>query len=538
MLGFWILCAVAVVAVVIGITRGEISKGKRLRERVLSQFGRRPKEDYPLESIPDYARFCPDPQVDDITWDDLDMDWVFRRVNSCQSSVGEQVLYQQLHRLTPPAHWEEFLEHLDSRPEERNALWLILSRMGKRRSGYGLPSFLFDPTEFSLFLGPLYGVFAWLPLLSLPVVFFYPMVGGSVLVGTICWNVILYYLGKRWVQGELESLRAFSALLGTCHSLEKTLTFSPLKKELGESLECFKPLRGRLSRESLSTGSADLDLIQEYIHILTLRDLRLYRKTKQFLLPRTEELHRLFQAVGLVDMAVSTLSFRATLPQWCAPSFIQENKLEFSGLFHPLLGDPVPNDGDFPRDVLLTGSNASGKSTFLKALAVNAILGQSLSTCGAEKYCFRPGPVVTSMAVRDDITAGESYFVAEVRSLKRLTDAAKTGACLLFIDEILKGTNTVERLAASQAVLEELARRDCVCVAATHDRELTQRLKEQYANYHFQEEITSQGIYFDYTLRPGPADTQNAIRLLDLTGFSRATVQRAWDLAEKGDQET
>ena len=535
--GFWILCALAAVAVLAWVTAGKISKGKRRREQVLSQFGKRPREEYPLESIPAYARFCPDPQVDDTTWEDLDMDRVFRRINSCQSSVGEQVLYRQLHRLELPAHWEGFLKHLDSRPEERDALWLILSRMGKRRSGYGLPSFLFEPTEVSLFLGPLYGVFAWLPLVSLPVAVAAPMVGGCLLVGTLCWNVVLYYLGKRWVQWELESLQAFSSLLGVCHSLEKTLTFLPLKEELGESLKHFQPILHRLSRFSLPTGSADLDTLQEYLHILTLRDLRLYRRTKQFLLSRTEELHRLFQGVGLVDMAISALSFRATLPQWSSPTFAQENQLEFSGLFHPLLGEPVANDGAFPRDVLLTGSNASGKSTFVKALAVNAILGQSLATCGAERYCFRPGPVVTSMAVRDDITAGESYFVAEVRSLKRLTDTAKTGACLLFIDEILKGTNTVERLAASQAVLEELARRDCVCVAATHDRELTQRLAS-YANYHFQEEISSQGISFDYKLRPGPANSQNAIRLLELTGFSRTTVQRAWDLAGKGEQET
>ena len=93
-----------------------------------------------------------------------------------------------------------------------------------------------------------------------------------------------------------------------------------------------------------------------------------------------------------------------------------------------------------------------------------------------------------------------------------------------FIDEILKGTNTVERLAASQAVLEELHRRDCICVAATHDLELTQRLAGSYACYHFQETITGEGVIFDYKLRSGPSHTRNAIRLLNMLGFSQATV--------------
>ena len=125
--------------------------------------------------------------------------------------------------------------------------------------------------------------------------------------------------------------------------------------------------------------------------------------------------------------------------------------------------------------------------------------------------------------------------MAEVRSLKRLTDAARTGGCLLFIDEILKGTNTVERLAASQAVLEELHRRDCLCVAATHDRELTGQLEGSYHSFHFQERLTKDGVEFDYLLRPGPANTQNAIRLLELLGFSPSTVERAQELAKRGE---
>lgn len=536
-MGFWILCAAAVAAVLIGTIAGEVSKGKKWRKRILARFGQCPREEYPLESIPAYGELFPDLQVDHTPWDDLDMDRVFRRVNNCQSAVGEQVLYWQLHRLTLLPHWEELLTHLDRNEEEREKLWLTLARLGKRRSNYTLPAFLFDSVEYSLFLGPCYKLFAWLPFVSLLVIFVDPLVGGCLTLATVCWNVVLYYLGKRWVQGELESLRAFSALLGVCHSLTRTLTFLPVKGELEGAFAAFKPLWKKLARFSLPKGSADWDLVEEYFHILTLRDLRFYRKAKRYFQARPQELHRLFQIVGMVDVALSTLSFRATLPRWCTPTFRETRELEFSELIHPLLVDAVPNGGVFRKNVLLTGSNASGKSTFLKALAVNAILGQSLDTCGAQRYSFPPGAVVTSMAVRDDIAQGESYFVAEVRSLKRLTDAAKTGSCLLFIDEILKGTNTVERLAASQAVLEELHRRDCVCIAATHDRELTQRLGAIYHNYHFQEEITSQGIAFDYKLRPGPANTQNAIRLLELLGFSKATVSRAWDLAEKGDHD-
>lgn len=524
-----------VLAAVAGMVAGGISNGKKLRRRVLDQFGQRPQEDYPLEDIPAYCQLDSAPAIDHTTWTDLDMDLVFRRLNSCQSSVGEQVLYAQLHRLSPPARWEELLTHLEGRPQEREALWLTLARLGKRRGGYSLPDFLFSPVECQLPLAPLYPVLAWLPLACLALVPFLPWVGGGLFLVSLCGNVALYYLGKRRVQGDLDALGAFLSLLSTCRRLESALTLPAQREELRAALAPFRPLLGRVPGMGV-TGGADWELCREYFRLLTLRDLRVYRKAQKLMAAHPQQLRALFESVGAVDMAVAVLSFRATLPQWCRPVFWEENTYDFTGLFHPLLREPVANSSRFAKDVLLTGSNASGKSTFLKALAVNAILGQSLLTCAAEGCGFRPGPVLTSMAVKDDISAGESYFMAEVRSLKRLTDAARLGGCLLFIDEILRGTNTGERLAASQAVLEELHRRDCLCVAATHDRELTWRLSGAYRNYHFQETLTADGVQFDYALRDGPANTQNAIRLLGLLGFPQATVRRAEELAEQGEE--
>ena len=121
---------------------------------------------------------------------------------------------------------------------------------------------------------------------------------------------------------------------------------------------------------------------------------------------------------------------------------------------------------------------------------------------------------------------GESYFMAEVR-LPKTADRCRPEQALALpvYRRDIKGHQHVERLAASQAVLEELHRRDCICVAATHDLKLTQRLAGSYACYHFQETITGEGVIFDYKLRSGPSHTRNAIRLLNMLGFSQATVQ-------------
>lgn len=127
------------------------------------------------------------------------------------------------------------------------------------------------------------------------------------------------------------------------------------------------------------------------------------------------------------------------------------------------------------KGVLLTGSNASGKSTFLKTVAVNAILSQSVNTCMAKKYEAPLFHVYSSMALRDNMDSGESYYIVEIKGTQ-----ADSGCCgsrkrfhvLCFVDEVLRGTNTVERIAASTQILKFLRKRKVFCFAATHDIEL------------------------------------------------------------------
>jgi DNA mismatch repair ATPase MutS len=207
--------------------------------------------------------------------------------------------------------------------------------------------------------------------------------------------------------------------------------------------------------------------------------------------------------------------------------------VEFAGLVHPLVASPVGNDGTWDRNTLVTGSNASGKSTFIKALAINAILAQTIHTSFAGRFRMCRARVMSSMAIRDDVQAGESYFVAEVRSLKRILDAAAGDMPVLaFIDEILRGTNTVERISASSAVLRRLEEGSALLMAATHDIELT-RILPGCANVHFRETVDERGVTFDYRLRPGPSATRNAIALLQQLGFGDDIVCSAREMAAR-----
>ncbi|MBP2032643.1 DNA mismatch repair ATPase MutS [Clostridium algifaecis] len=132
------------------------------------------------------------------------------------------------------------------------------------------------------------------------------------------------------------------------------------------------------------------------------------------------------------------------------------------------------------------------------------------------------------MALRDNILSKESYYITETKSLKRIIDSIDENIpTICFIDEILRGTNTVERIAASSQVLKYLTLSNCICIAATHDVELTYILEKYFENYHFQENIIGNDISFDYKVHNGRSTTQNAIKLLGILGYKEDIVKKA-----------
>ena len=158
--------------------------------------------------------------------------------------------------------------------------------------------------------------------------------------------------------------------------------------------------------------------------------------------------------------------------------------------------------------MVLTGANASGKSTFMKAVAINVILAQTINTCVAKNMKMPAIQVMTSMALRDDVL--------------------KTGEPMLFvIDEILKGTNTRERLAASNAILSYMVQKQGFLLIATHDLELVYALKNRYDTYYFDSQVREKDIVFPYKIRRGIVGKTNAIDLMELLDFPEEITDQA-----------
>lgn len=151
-------------------------------------------------------------------------------------------------------------------------------------------------------------------------------------------------------------------------------------------------------------------------------DIIKYNKAINKIINNSKSIDNIFRFIGEIDMAISVLSFRVSLDYYCEPTISETNVIEFEGMYHPLVYEPVVNSEIIKNNMIITGPNASGKSTFIKATAINNILGLTINTCCAKKYHLKRALVISSMALRDDIIKGESYYITEVKSLKRILD--------------------------------------------------------------------------------------------------------------------
>lgn len=543
-----VLIVVAVVAaiIVIGLITAYRAK-KELYYKLLAKFGQPDNTEYEYDEFECISHYYKNTKgeefsVDDITWNDLDMDNIYMLVNSTCSSVGRESLYKILR--TPVsnqevlAERERIIQYFDSHKEERTKVMMALKSIG-----YTKKISVSDYMDRLLNLKP--GVVIGDILVNILLlasiafmIFVDPVVGLFFLLISSGIAIITYYKAKARIENFFSCIRVIVAIVNAGKEISD-LNLS----ELSEYNDYFKESAKRFSkatRNSFLLVSAKenngslIEILMEYIRMFTHVDIIKFTSILKHIKCNKEEIYTLYDKIGFIDSMISVASFRRFIPYYCQPDFTENNKLDLQDVYHLLIKEPVSNSIVESKPVLLTGSNASGKSTFLKSIAINAILAQSINTCPAKSYVAPFYRIYSSMALTDSIESGESYYIVEIKSLKRIMDAASVdnSKILCFVDEVLRGTNTVERIAASSQILKELALDGIMCFAATHDIELTYILEKYYSNYHFTEDVQGNEIVFSYALHEGRATSRNAIKLLEIIGYDKAIVDKAQERAE------
>jgi DNA mismatch repair ATPase MutS len=263
-----------------------------------------------------------------------------------------------------------------------------------------------------------------------------------------------------------------------------------------------------------------------------------------------------FHALGRCEACISAATLADEYPRWCFPTSISEatspastsdesqaGELLFDAeeFGHPLLQDEarVVNSFQIHADrplVVVTGSNMAGKSTFLRSIGLNVVLSRTGAPVCAQRFRTPTLELASSIRIRDSLSDGVSFFMAELKRLKQVVDSAqlhderaqasKDAPRLMFLlDEILQGTNSQERQIAVATVLQQLLRFNAIGLISTHDLDLAHAPEVQdisqvvHFREYFEEEEGKEVMKFDYRMRPGPTPTTNALKLLQFVGL-------------------
>lgn len=546
----YIIFAIAMAVLVLLFMFKEVISFKKSEkifiEKLYKEYGVLPPKEYKpgqLEIISHYFEKHKDGfQIDDITWNDLNLDEVFKKMNYTHSAAGEEYLYYLLRmpcmEEAELLKREKIIDFFSSHPDERVAYQLIYSKLGKTGK-YSI----YDYLDYLDGLGSRSNLQHYLALFLLIIsiaVMFVNIPFGLVAFGIIMiYNNVSYFKVKNEIDPYITSFAYIFRLLTAVRKLQEHKTkvleeeFKLLKK-CSSSMNGFKTGSFLLMSNGRMSGSGNpLDILFDFIRMGFHLDLIKFNQMLSEVRKHISDIDSMITTVGKIEAMIAVGAYRASLAQYCVPTFSKEMEIYAADMYHPLLENPVKNNFSTQSSVLITGSNASGKSTFLKTVALNSIFAQTIHTCLADRYNGSLFRVISSMSLRDDVQGGESYYMVEIRALKRIMDVIKGEGkpVLCFVDEVLRGTNTVERIAASTQILKKMSVQNCLCFAATHDIELTYLLEQIYDNYHFSEEIEGNDIYFTYKIISGRAQTRNAIKLLGIMGFSTEIIDVAETMA-------
>lgn len=514
-------------------------KNLKIKARIKAEYGKKPEwklDERDYASMKKYyqQKKTDEPTIDDITFNDLNMDEIFKQVKNTQSSIGDEYSYDFFRRQKNPdlTHFEAAVQCMSEQAEAREKLQFAFYRIG-RKTNNQLVELLLEPSKFPKI--------AMLPIILVTVVGIGSLIWLAVDIDygilavcmSFCVGLILFSIVLRKIYQAFEALGMFTRMVRAAKVMVK-LDLPAFKEEtdqLRKNLKVFKNITGLADYIVQISGSSN-SLMMIITSYFSLYGYAYFIMVKLFQKYRSEAL-KLYETIGYIELCISIASYRESLPYYCLPNFNDNDKVTFEEIVHPLLKEPIPNTRSMGNKVLITGSNASGKSTFARTLAINAIFGQLFNTCLAKSFSFKPCAVYSSMNLKDDIVTGDSFYMAEIKSLKRLLKIAESKEyAMIFMDEMFKGTNMIERIAAASIILKKFADLDCFICLATHDVELSRILGERYENYHFREVVTADDILFDYTLQEGVTTGSNAIKLLAYCHYDQEIVDQAEKYAE------
>jgi len=519
-------------------------------QRLLDSFGKLKDDSFNFELIERYFRHKDNSDafqiISDKTCNDLDFQELFMFLDRTNSKIGQQFLYNKLRLI--PSHFEknERNEKLIQKLTDDSDLRVNIQRQLEKLNNddsYFITSLFQDehlkPPKW-FFIVRLLSFTSLLSLIMLP---FNPRVV-FVLLGVFIINIGIHFWNKKNLYQYLGSIPQLLRLNSVAREIYKNDFFKNINPLLPDSIRIIDKVRNRMSFFKLEAKlQGDLEaflwaILEIFKTLFLLEPLLLFGVLKQ-LDTKRKEIEDVFLFVGQVDSLVSIASLRKGAGEYCIPEIIEnQKKIIAQEAYHPLIPDCIKNSIDVDnKSILLTGSNMSGKTSFIRTIGINVITGLTINTCFAKKFKLPRIRVYSAIRISDDLMNDKSYYFEEVLTIKEMIDRSENGKPNLFLlDEIFKGTNTVERISAGKAVLSKLTHSDNIVFVSTHDIELADLLKDEYELYHFSEIVDNKTVDFDYKLKAGKLKNRNAIRILQINGYPKSLIAEAIEISKELDK--
>ena len=287
----------------------------------------------------------------------------------------------------------------------------------------------------------------------------------------------------------------------------------------------------QLSRLLDDLDSVSNILVSIPLNIFSFYHLHRYRALLQWKRTYGTHIAKWLETVAATEVLCSFANFAYNNPHFVYPTFNNQYRISFEDVGHPLIAENERITNNITLDeahfIILTGSNMSGKSTFLRTLGVNMLLAQvGLPVC-AREAAIHPLPLLVSMRLSDSLSDGKSYFFAEINRIEQIMTALKRERCMVLLDEILRGTNSEDKQYGTIKIIEQLLSLKAIGIVATHDIEVCKtadRYPEQLQNKCFESYIHEGELTFDYKLREGICQNKNATFLMEKLGIIRSEL--------------
>lgn len=511
-------------------------------EGIRKEWGEEVKKDYDLKEISRLFRYINNESevqyiIDDQTWNDLNMNDIFAKIDRTVTVFGEQMLYNMLRtpllQVKPLLKRSQVINLFQNNQAIREDLLLKLERLGSSEKGF-LSYLIWDdvrPESRGKW------VYYTLPIILLGALLLTPYFGMGIFIRIVApvfaLSIYIYYRTRRKMGVFLDSIGSLGSFLVIAREIGDMKTEELILQEYTVKLKnacthCNRIMKKTRILEELE--SRDPFGINEYIKILTFMDIKTLLAVLEDLEANREHLQEIYKTLGELDALLSVASYRSGLLGYSEPDFLpNENWVDLQGMKHPLLRHPVSNAVRLEKGsgLIVTGSNMSGKSTFMRTVGINVLFAQTIYTCLADTYKGGFFRIMTSISQEDNIIGGKSYFLSEAESLLRILNGLDhSSPVLCIIDEIFRGTNSEERIGAATRLLNYFVKQNAAIIVATHDLELTQTASPSYRCCHFSEKVGQTGLEFDYKLKEGVSTTRNALKILGFLGYPSEIVDR------------